>query len=171
MNNFYFWIIVMSISFIACGLLLQAVCNPRLEEISTRQEIDQVAKMIPKLFFTSIVMSGVVIVFCLIFYINNLFGNLLLIKTGVHIPLILWLSGNIIRAFYKQCMKERKLRELSDEEMFYYLIMIPVLCDICMVIYNHELALIILGIIIGKFLWIDTKMGFGSRSDIKNKIV
>lgn len=110
--------------------------------------------------------------FGLLHWITNKFSYFAIIQSGLIVPIWLFLSGIIIRKFYY--FLGQKLwflvwidESFDEKQMEVYWIMIPIISSLVYSLYNFNLALMVIAIVIGKFLWLDT---ICDMKEIKSKI-
>lgn len=111
-----------------------------------------------------------IISFGLLYFITNNYSNNI-IGSGVLVPIWLLLTGILARLMYrfvKLSYYGKYNKELTENEMKIYWIIIPILVNIVYLSYNFSLSLMITGIIIGKFLWLDTTI---KLNEVKHIIV
>lgn len=110
--------------------------------------------------------------FGLLHWITNKYSHYAIIQSGLIVPIWLFLSGIIIRKFYYFLGQKLWTLVWTDEsfdekQMAVYWIMIPIISSLVYSLYNFNLALMVIAIVIGKFLWLDTIF---NMKEIKTKI-
>ena len=75
-----------------------------------------------------------------------------ILATGIQVPIMLFLSGMLIRALQKRILRKVEMNEVDISKTFF---VITVFFDIFFLYFNWELSLLILTIIIGKYIWLD----------------
>lgn len=91
-----------------------------------------------------------------LYYIADRYGEYAIIQSGFIIPFWLFATGRIIRCVYRLICQRKRYRLLSEHQIRLYLIVAPAICVIIYVMYNWQVSLMIISILIGKFLWIDS---------------
>ncbi len=80
-------------------------------------------------------------------------SNSVLVTTGLYVPIILIITGVLIRSTAKLLIKDKKNYEDIDKKII--ILCGSVILSGCMFLVNWRLALFLLAIILGKYIWID----------------
>lgn len=76
-----------------------------------------------------------------------------LTSSGLFIPIVLIIIGFLIQASSKLVIKEKRNHEKIDKKII--IICGSIVLSVCMIIVDWKLALFILAVILGKYIWID----------------
>ncbi|MCM1236584.1 MAG: hypothetical protein NC489_41425 [Ruminococcus flavefaciens] len=110
--------------------------------------------------------------FGMLYWITNKYGSYRIVQSGLIVPIWLFLSGILIRKIYFFLGRKSSVyiwidKSFDEKQMKIYWIMIPVISSLVYLMYNFNLVLMIIAIIIGKYLWLDTII---DMREIKHKI-
>lgn len=99
--------------------------------------------------------------FGMLYWITNKYSSYGIVQSGLIVPIWLFLSGIIIRKIYYFLGQKSSIyiwidKSFDEKQMNVYWIMIPIISSLVYSMYNFNLVLMIIAIIIGKYLWLDT---------------
>lgn len=126
-----------------------------------------------------VLISGNLLAFgmLLLYGIPQIFGSIPdtvseLLNTGIHVPIILVLFGLAIRLAYGLFLKCKDGKDNIDvKEKTNILIIMSLALNLCFLSINWKLSFFTLGIILGKYLWIDFVFDYNSLKQEVNIIV
>jgi len=78
-----------------------------------------------------------------------------ILDTGIHVPLVLLVSGLITRWIQKPILQKWKITENDINQSFF---LITFFMDIVLFAFNWEMSLFIMAILIGKYIWLDSTL-------------
>lgn len=99
--------------------------------------------------------------FGMLYWITDKYSSYRIVQSGLIVPIWLFLSGIIIRKIYYLLGRVLSVyiwidKSFDKKLMAVYWIMIPIISSLVYLMYNLNLVLMIIAIIIGKYLWLDT---------------
>lgn len=92
------------------------------------------------------------------------------ISSGLYIPIFLFVIGRMIILPYKVYTKISNNYSLSQQEMNIVILIISVIINIALIIFDWQLGLFVVAIILGKFIWIDFKFDLKELFSIVRQI-
>lgn len=110
--------------------------------------------------------------FGMLYWIINKYSSCEIVQSGLIVPIWLFLSGIIIRKIYYFWGRKSSIyiwidKSFDEKQMAVYWITIPIISSFVYSMYNFNLVLMIIAIIIGKYLWLDTIIDMG---EIKHNV-
>lgn len=110
------------------------------------------------LMFSYIAMLLLPVTFLVLYFLQNIASHSpapisILLASGIHVPIILFISGCIIRLCFQRVVKTHDM--FTFPMMKKAIMYMALTCDIALVPLDLTLGLFVLAIILGKFIWID----------------
>lgn len=121
--------------------------------------------------FCTILLFSCLNSFGLLHIISKIFEDYVIIQSGILIPFWLLITGGLIRTCYKK-FPWIHFNFINGHELEPYWIFIPILCSALYILYDYKLTIMIIAIIIGIFIWLDSEIRFKNlKSNAKKKII
>lgn len=153
-----------------CNLANKYISKMELQE-AQRERL--ALEYLDRILFQTIIMILFPITYGAYSYISVNYSNYILISSGLFTLLWLIITGTIIKAvYYLFTNKISAFRKLNfntykvDKEVLWT--MCPILYGVILSMYDDKALYIILAVVLGKFIWMDIKIVFPNKNQIKN---
>lgn len=146
-----------------------------LRHLSEDEELEVFERYFPKVLFQTVIMGEFPVLFSVYIMVNENISNNIFISSGLFTVVWLLIAGIIIKRSYRLVIYKIKEklgydfdRSFCNKEVFW--VMCTLLYGILFGLYDWKIFLIILSIVLGKYIWMDS-IQVVSVLDVKKKVI
>lgn len=110
--------------------------------------------------------------FGMLYWITDKYSSYGIIQSGLVVPIWLLLTGIIIRKVYYFLGNKSSVyiwldKSFDEKQMSVYWIVVPIISALVYLMYDFNLVLMVIAIILGKYIWLDTVLNV---KKVKSKV-